>query len=602
MLCNIDQALIKDARRILTLLCFASRPLTPRELIDGIAVEIDEPIRLNKDCRLEDYNDIHNICPGFIDINPGLMDTYNEMNLFSTVQIAHFSVQEYLESDRIRHQKAAIFGLTSITAHAEIAQICLVYLLEHDFARSELDESMLEEYPLAHFAAMYWYHHYKRTTDFASGLDHLVSRLFQQRGTFMTWVKLCDVDQYGHKLVNLNCHSDEIAGPVYYTSLLGLDKALYDLISIPPLEELEISAGSSTNTLEVAKLINAHGGYFGHALIAASDRGHEKVVQLLLDRGADVNARSGVYDKARNGDYDNALSTASYRGHENIIRLLLSKGADINAQVGWFGNALQKAIYSGYKTIVQLLLDLGGDINTQGGRFGSLLQTAVCAETKDHENIIQLLLDRGADVNAQSGCFGNALQAALHQDNANIVRLLLDKGANVNAQTGTYGNPLYAASMHGHEDIVQLLLDRGADINAQGGYFGNALQVASHQGNANIVRLLLDKGANVDAQNGRFGNSLCAASMHGHEDIVQLLLDRGADINAQGGYFGNALQVASHQGNANIVRLLLDKGANVNAQNERFGNSLHTASVGGHEDIVQLLLDRGANINAPDRK
>lgn len=194
MLCNIDQDLVKDARRILILLCFASRPLTLRELIEGIAVEINEPLGLDKDCRLEDYDDIHDICPGLIDINLApdqTSEAYNERKLLQTVQIAHFSVQEYLESNRIRHQRAAIFGMTSATAHAEIAQICLVYLLEYDFARSELDHSILEEYPLAHFAAMYWYHHYERTTDSASGLDHLVSRLFQQKGAFMAWVKLC---------------------------------------------------------------------------------------------------------------------------------------------------------------------------------------------------------------------------------------------------------------------------------------------------------------------------------------------------------------------------------------------------------------------------
>ena len=138
MLCNIDQNLIKDARRILTLLCFASRPLNIRELIDGIAVGINEPLGLNKDCRLEDYSDIHDICPGFININLAvdqISETNDEIVLSSTVQIAHFSVQEYLESDRIRQQKAAIFGLNSSTAHAEIAQICLVYLLEHDFCK-----------------------------------------------------------------------------------------------------------------------------------------------------------------------------------------------------------------------------------------------------------------------------------------------------------------------------------------------------------------------------------------------------------------------------------------------------------------------------------
>lgn len=47
MLCNIDDHLIEDARRILTLLCFAARPLTVPELIDGIAVEIEGSIGLN---------------------------------------------------------------------------------------------------------------------------------------------------------------------------------------------------------------------------------------------------------------------------------------------------------------------------------------------------------------------------------------------------------------------------------------------------------------------------------------------------------------------------------------------------------------------------
>ena len=52
-----------------------------------------------------------------------------------TVQIAHFSVQEYLESDRIPNQKAMIFGLNSVRAHAEIAQICLIYLLDSELLK-----------------------------------------------------------------------------------------------------------------------------------------------------------------------------------------------------------------------------------------------------------------------------------------------------------------------------------------------------------------------------------------------------------------------------------------------------------------------------------
>ena len=64
MLRNIDHSLVEDARRILTLLCFASRPLTVREIIDGVAVEINTSTGLNRKRRLQDSNDIREICVG----------------------------------------------------------------------------------------------------------------------------------------------------------------------------------------------------------------------------------------------------------------------------------------------------------------------------------------------------------------------------------------------------------------------------------------------------------------------------------------------------------------------------------------------------------
>ncbi len=198
MLCNIDHYLIEDARRILTLLCFASRPLTVQEVIDGVAVKIVNCTGLNRKRRLQDSNDVREICIGFIDIGLGAdhtTETYHEEELTRTVRIAHFSVQEYLESERIRHQKAAIFSLTSLTAHGEIAQICLTYLLEHGLSSSNLDQSLLEEFPLAKFAAMYWYHHYQNTAKHDPGLEDSILKLFQRQDSFATWVKLHDIDR-----------------------------------------------------------------------------------------------------------------------------------------------------------------------------------------------------------------------------------------------------------------------------------------------------------------------------------------------------------------------------------------------------------------------
>ena len=64
-----------------------------------------------------------------------------------------------------------------------------------------------------------------------------------------------------------------------------------------------------------------------------------KLLKLLLEKGADVNAQGG--------EYGNALQAASYKGHSEIVKLLLEKGADVNAQGGEYGNALQAASYKG---------------------------------------------------------------------------------------------------------------------------------------------------------------------------------------------------------------------------------------------------------------
>jgi ankyrin repeat protein len=83
------------------------------------------------------------------------------------------------------------------------------------------------------------------------------------------------------------------------------------------------------------------------ALRWACKRGHLEIVQLLLEKGADVNAQGG--------EYGNALYAAADGGHLEIVQLLLEKGADINAQGGYYGNALQAAAQGGHRGIIGIL-------------------------------------------------------------------------------------------------------------------------------------------------------------------------------------------------------------------------------------------------------
>jgi ankyrin repeat protein len=93
-----------------------------------------------------------------------------------------------------------------------------------------------------------------------------------------------------------------------------------------------------------------------------------------------------------------ALQAAVYRGHEKIIELLLNKGADVNTQGGRHGSALQAAIAGRDKKIIELLLSKGADVNAQEGEYGNALQAAI---VERDEKIIELLLNKGAHINAQ---------------------------------------------------------------------------------------------------------------------------------------------------------------------------------------------------------
>lgn len=413
ILCNIDEGSIEEAQRILTLLCFSSRPLTVSELIDGIAVDLNTPAHFDPRRRLQDADDLLEICPGLINFDAKVDDKIPHINNkikrnTPFARIAHFSVQEYLESNRIKQQRAALFGLQNASAQAEIAQICLAYLQEPDLSTGKLNQIKLDEFPLAHFAALFWHYHYKHAESATSLLDDLALRMFRDRqGSYSTWVKLHDVDKPWDQYVNFERDSNSIANPLYYASLLGFDKIVRELLNT-----------CQDDTAENQSLINTQGGLYGNALQAASSDGHEKVVQMLIDAGANVNAQGGYHG--------NALQAASTNDHNKVVQMLIDAGADVNAQGGFYGNALQAASIRG------------------------------------HENVVRILIDEGANTNARRRIYGNALYAASRGGHENLVRILIDAGANVNARGGFYGSALKAALVSGHEEMAQILIDAGA--------------------------------------------------------------------------------------------------------------------------------------------
>ncbi|TKA37928.1 hypothetical protein B0A54_10530 [Friedmanniomyces endolithicus] len=304
------------------------------------------------------------------------------------MRLAHFSVKEYLISERLDERYQV--HLRGMPSAACIASALLTYLLN---IGGDIDLAELEtKFPLSHFSARYWtdFAVYAETSD--ESVPELAIRLLSDGRARARWLSLDDPSPPLRK--------GELPQPLYYAALCGLER-------------------STSLLLDKGVDFDAQGGLPGNALQAACVGGHEKIAEMLLRNGADVDAQGGAYG--------NALQAACARGSEKIVEMLLSNGADVHAQGGAYGNALQAACTVGYEKIAEMLLSHGADVNARGGRFGSALSGACFY---GHESVAEWLLDNGADVNAQSEEeFSNAVSVARDRGYEHIVEMLLARGS-----------------------------------------------------------------------------------------------------------------------------------------------------------------------------
>ena len=329
-----------NALKILQIIVGARRPLTVGEMAVAFGVatspELESEVRLGIERkRLEQQ--LPQWCGLFVFIN------------HSRIYLIHQTAKEFLLSSTARiaaSNQGWKHCLSSVDVERCMARICVGYLTRIDLKKlkqwpAQLDmlrdqvrsDELLQEtddpddtQAFWDYAAEHWPAHVRSVQGQKNFLPlNIVCELYNTDGErFRYWFQIfweayqsyeSPPEMTAIRLAAFNGHSD-ILEIIFQTENLDLDAQ--DQEERTPL-------------------------------IWASHLGHEKVVQMLLDKGAEVNAQGG--------EYGNALQGASVKGHEKVVQMLLDKGAEVNAQGGEYGNALQGASVGGHDKVVQMLLE-----------------------------------------------------------------------------------------------------------------------------------------------------------------------------------------------------------------------------------------------------
>ena len=446
---------------MLQCLTVAIRPLTVAELAELLAFDFDvaegEMPKLNSNWRWEDHEEaVLSTCSSLVTVVP------NDGS--PVVQFSHFSVKEYLMSDRLATSTRDIsqYHISLEDAHTLLAQASLAVLLQDRDFNNHADNATLAEY-----AAEHWVTHVQ-VDNVASRVRDGMEYLFDpDKPYFEAWLQLHDIDKDDrHRFPNMP-DSEPGARPLYYAAMCGL---------YAPVEHL---------TLKSPQYASARGGYCGTPLHSASFKGHLPVVRYLLRHGVDANVR----DSGK----DTPLLLASWEGHRDIVQCLLEHGAVVDSRDQFDYTPLALAASYGHVNVVRMLLEHHANVDARNKFQQSPL---ILAAQNGNVDIVQVLLEHHADVHSQGPDGQTPLHFAisgydLKGDCPRVVRLLLEHGANPNARDTAHQTPLHTASVRPNRlDSLRILLEHGADVDAEDNKGKTPLQLSSERGYDEVTQLL----------------------------------------------------------------------------------------------------------------
>jgi hypothetical protein len=430
---EINKANREHARRLLQCLTVAFRPLRVEELAEVLAIDFAAPAhggvpQLYPNWRWTDrHQAVLSTCSSLI--------TIVDDGDYQVVQFSHFSVKEFLTSDRLALSSRDIsrYHIALEPAHTILAQACLGVLLRLD---ARVIEHNVDEFPLVGYASRHLFDH--------AGFEKVTSHIRDTMEYFFdadkphwtAWSRVQKIDVSWGWFTPSGGSDDAL--PLYYTSLVGFYDLAEHLVGKHPEQ------------------INARGGQMVAPLAAALHGKHFRIAELLHRHGADVNVR---------GDGNcTSLHAACITGFPEIVQWLLNHGADVNIQHNDGGFPISSAVGYGHLQVVLMLIEFNADINVRGCRGAGPLHLAASQirYNNDYIGLMQLLMDHGANPNARDNLGFTPLHDSSQWGSVEGTSLLLKYDAIIDAEDKGGRTPLQLSLENGRQDIATCLREHGA--------------------------------------------------------------------------------------------------------------------------------------------
>ncbi|KAL8402568.1 hypothetical protein RB596_009081 [Gaeumannomyces avenae] len=201
------------------------------------------------------------------------------------------------------------------------------------------------------------------------------------------------------------------------------------------------------------KAVEVYGIGAGLRSVDNTDPGHvrwrkEDENALRVMEGLFIDGKGAIIEAGYKEHGHTPLRWAAEEGCEAFTRLLIENGADIEAKDGGGRTPLHWAAEKGHEGVARLLVEAGADKKAKDGLGRTPLHFAAA---NGHEGVARLLVEAGADKEAKDRDGRTPLHVAAWNGHEAVAKLLAKLGANKEAKDRDGRTPLHVAAQNGHE-------------------------------------------------------------------------------------------------------------------------------------------------------